>query len=94
MDQVYEFMSAALPWVSMGILLAVFLAKAASRKKDGDRKENYGSEGMALGMSLGVALGTALHVNIGIAMVVGMLLGLLLGSGFEKKDDGNGKDDR
>ena len=80
---VTEFIGAALPWIAMGLLLAVFFARGARRKKG--KREEYGSEGMALGMCLGVALSTALHVNIGIGMIAGMALGLFIGSGTAKK---------
>ena len=84
MERFSEFMGAALPWIALGILLAVFFAKSAIRKKDKDRPENYGSEGMALGMCLGVALASALHFDIGMGMIVGMALGLLIGSKTDK----------
>ena len=39
MDKFYDFMSAALPWIAMGLLLAIFIARAASRKKALEKKE-------------------------------------------------------
>ena len=90
MDKTYEFLSAALPWIAMGLLLAVFFVRAAHGKKKEEKKEDHGSEGMALGMCFGVALSTALHINVGLGMMAGMVLGLLVGSGIEKKSD-NGK---
>ncbi len=84
MDSFAEFMGAALPWIALGLLLAVFFVRETGRKKT-EKKENYGSEGMALGMCLGVALSSALHVNIGIGMIAGMALGLLIGSGASKE---------
>ena len=87
LDSFFEFMHAALPWIAMGLLLAVFLARGTSRKKDKETKEDYGSEGMALGMCFGVAMASALHLDIGLGLTLGMLLGLAVGSGIEKKDD-------
>ena len=84
MKNVIDFIGAALPWIAMGVLLAVFFARAARRKKDADRKEDFGSEGVALGLCLGVAVSTALNVNVGIGMMAGMALGLLAGSGMKK----------
>ena len=88
MDKFYDFMSAALPWIALGLLLALFFARTAHGKKKKTEKEDRGSEGMALGMCFGVALSTALHINVGLGMMAGMVLGLLVGSGIEKKNDG------
>ena len=90
MDRFYDFMSAALPWIAMGLLLAIFFVRAESRKKAQEEKEEYGSEGMALGMCFGVALSTSLHINVGLGMMAGMVLGLLVGSGIEKIDNNRG----
>ena len=87
MDKTYEFLSAALPWIAIGLLLAIFFARAAHGKKEKEKKEDYGSEGMALGMCFGVALSTALHINVSLGLMAGMVLGLLIGSGIKKKDE-------
>ena len=50
MEAVYDFLRAALPWVAMGLLLAVFFARSAKKKKDEDKKGDYGTVGMCLGM--------------------------------------------
>ena len=83
----YVFMSAALPWIAMGLLLAIFFARAASRKKPRGKKEEYGLAGMALGMCFGVALSSALHINVGLGMMAGMVLGLLVGLWIESNQD-------
>ena len=93
MKSFIDFMSAALPWICMGLLVAVFAAKSGRKKSDKDetdskQKENYGLEGMSFGMCFGVALGTALGNNTGIGMSLGMLLGLAIGSCIEKKETG------
>ena len=87
MNSFFEFMRAALPWIAMGLLLAVFFARGAHRKKDKEKKENYGSEGMALGMCFGVAISSALRIDVGLGLTAGMLLGLIAGSCIEKKND-------
>ena len=90
MKEFTDFMSAALPWICMGLLLAIFFAQNARKKKNVSKEENnkndYGTEGMALGMCFGVAIGTALGNNTGVGLAIGMLLGLAIGSGVEKKD--------
>ena len=79
-----DFLSAALPWLSIGLLLAIFFAQSA-KKKNGSKKENYSTEGLALGMCFGTAIGTSLGNNTGIGLTLGMLAGFVVGSFFEKK---------
>ena len=86
MDRIFQFMSAASPWIAIGILLAIFFVRAANRKQDTEKKEDCSSEGMALGMCFGVALGTALQINTGFGLMAGMVLGLLIGSVIKKND--------
>ena len=90
MKDVLDFLSAALPWVCMGLLLAIFFARSARKKKETKKNENCGTEGMALGMCFGTAIGTSLGNNTGIGLTLGMLAGLVIGSCIEKKktDDG------
>ena len=89
MESIFDFMNAALPWIAMGLLLAVFFARAVNSKKgkEKEEKEDHGSEGMAIGMCFGVALSTALHINVGLGLMAGMVLGLLVGSEIKKKSD-------
>ena len=39
MDGFSDFMSAALPWIAIALLLAIFFAREAGRKKDQDKEE-------------------------------------------------------
>lgn len=87
MEKITDFMSAALPWICMGLLLAVFFARSARKKKEKTEKDNCGTEGMALGMCFGVAIGTSLGSNTGIGLTLGMLAGLVIGSCIEKKNN-------
>lgn len=90
MENFLDFILAALPWLCLGLLLAVFFAKSAKKKKgadDGKEKETYMTEGMAIGMCLGTALGTSFGNNTGIGLSLGMLLGLVIGSCIEKKEN-------
>ena len=57
-------------------------------KAEKGKREEYGSEGMALGMCFGVAVSTALHVDVGLGMMAGMMLGLLIGSHIDKAQKG------
>ena len=89
MKEFTDFMSAALPWICMGLLLAIFFAQSARKKKGDKTKENYATEGMALGMCFGTAIGTSIGNSTGIGMSLGLLLGLAIGSGIEKKENDN-----
>ena len=88
MENFFAFAKAALPWVAMGLLIAVFCARGAGKKKSGkeEKTENYGTEGMCLGMCFGTAIGTALGNNTGLGISLGMLIGLAVGSAIEKKE--------
>ena len=89
MENVSDFLRAAMPWVAMGLLLAVFAARIAVRKKKEKEIDNYGTEGMCLGMCLGTAIGTALGNNTGIGIALGMLLGLAAGTCIKKEGQDN-----
>lgn len=89
MEVIIDFIRAALPWVAMGLLLAVFAARSAGRKKKEKEIDNYGTEGMCLGMCFGTAIGTALGNNTGIGISLGMLLGLAIGSSIKKEEQNN-----
>ena len=88
MENFFAFAKAALPWVAMGLLIAVFCARGAGKKKSGkeEKTENYGTEGMCLGMCFGTPIGTALGNNTGLGISLGMLIGLAVGSAIEKKE--------
>ena len=86
MREVKDFLSAALPWISIGLLLAIFFAQRAQKEKENNKKkENYSTEGLSLGMCFGVAIGTSLGNNTGIGLTLGMLAGFVIGSCIEKK---------
>ena len=94
MESITAFLAAALPWLVMGAVLAVFFVREAKRKKGKKdhqkKKDDYGAEGMALGMCIGAAISTALHRDIGLGLSLGMLLGLVAGSSMAKEDDDDG----
>lgn len=89
MENLFDFIRAALPWVAMGLLLAVFAARSVGKKKKEKQNDDYGTEGMCLGMCFGTAIGTALGNNTGIGISLGMLLGLAVGSSIKKEEQNN-----
>ena len=89
MEAIIDFIRAALPWVAMGLLLAVFAARSVGKKKKEKQNDDYGTEGMCLGMCFGTAIGTALGNNTGIGISLGMLLGLAVGSSIKKEEQNN-----
>ena len=85
MEAVFEFLRAALPWIAVGLFLAVFFARSAAKK---DKMGDYGTEGMSLGMCFGAAIGASIGNNTGLGIALGMLLGLVIGSLIKKKERG------
>ena len=85
MKAVLDFLHAALPWIAMGLLLAVFFARSGKKERDEKQKDDYGLEGMCLGMAFGSAVGISVGNQVGIGMCLGMLLGLVIGTGIKKK---------
>ena len=88
-----DFLTAALPWVLIGIAIAVFAAGAAvgakkkrERQANGETAEpgNYATEGMCLGLALELLFGSTGVVRLETGIGMGMLLGLAVG-GFIPK---------
>ena len=71
-------------WIVLALLLAVFSVRSAGRGNGKEKREDYGSEGLAIGTCLGAALPVTLDFNVGLGMMAGMLLGLAAGSAKEK----------
>ena len=74
-----DFILAALPFVIIGVCLAIICANGKKYK------ETYLSEGLAIGMCFGVAVASALHINLGLGISIGMLIGEAIGINKEKK---------
>ena len=93
MEDVFDFLRAALPWIAVGLLLAVFFARSARKRKVEEQTGDYGTEGMCLGMCLGTAIGTSLGNNTGLGISLGMLIGLAVGTCIKKqaRDEADGE---
>ena len=68
MDAVFDFLRAALPWIAVGLLLAMLFARGAKEKIKESKAGDYGTEGMCLGMCLGTTIGASLGNNTGIGI--------------------------
>ena len=90
-EDIIDFLRAALPWIAVGLLLAVFFAKNAGKKKKEKQSGDYGTEGMCLGMCFGTAIGTAIGNNTGIGICLGMLIGQVIGTSIKKEGQSDGK---
>ena len=90
MENVMDFFYAALPWLAMGLLLAIFFVRSEhskNRKESGEEAvENYGTEGMCLGMCFGAAIGSSFGFDTGMGISLGMLIGLAIGSCIKKNE--------
>ena len=91
MEDVFDFLWAALPLIAVGLALAVLFAKGTGKKKKEEQTGDYGTEGMCLGMCFGTAIGTALGNNIGLGISLGMLMGLAIGTSIKKEGQDNDK---
>lgn len=92
MEHVFDFLRAALPWIAMGLLLAVFFARSTRKKEK--QSDDYGTEGMCLGMCFGTAIGTTFGNNSGIGISLGMLIGLAIGTCIKKETRGEDNDEK
>ncbi|MDD5919307.1 MAG: hypothetical protein PUD73_09505 [bacterium] len=92
MEEVLDFLRAALPWIAVGLLLAVFVARGTNKKEE--QTGDYGTEGMCIGMCFGTAIGTSLGNNTGIGISLGMLIGLAIGSRIKKETQGEDNDEK
>lgn len=90
MENLIDFFRGALPWITVGLALAVLCARSAKKKKEDQSSEDYGTEGMCLGTAIGTSLGN--YTGIGISL--GMLMGLAVGSCIKKAADSEDGDEK
>lgn len=75
-----DFIMSALPFVIIGVCIAVIVVGYKGKKE-----ENYLLEGMCFGMCLGITLSTALKLDMGMGVSLGMLIGEAVGIFIKKK---------
>lgn len=85
------FVTSALPWVLMGLALAIVAAHFGEKK--GKEQDKHMALGAALGLMLGVALnGCGLWANHAIGIALGPLWGMALVCMFDKAEKTDPKD--
>ncbi|MBR2483281.1 MAG: hypothetical protein IKB53_00900 [Oscillospiraceae bacterium] len=86
-----EFFMAALPWVCMGVAVAVamkLLQREKEAAKNGTEEEKAAAQqrsrnmvnGICTGEAIGLCIATGMDLPIGVGIAGGMLLGVLLGA--------------
>ena len=75
-----DFIAAALPWVMMGLALAIYIANTGARKA-GDGKRNTSRMGISMctGLLAGVLVSLLGLVPLGLGLSMGALMGALMG---------------
>lgn len=89
-----DFITAALPWVLMGLALAVIAAAFAEARKNENEKE-FGRR-LAAGAGLGVVAGAVLFAcgfleSSAVCLAMGPLLGMAAAALFGNERKGKGK---
>ncbi|MBD3109908.1 DUF2700 domain-containing protein [Bacillus sp. AGMB 02131] len=88
-----DFILAALPWVVLGITVAIAMVNIKgdkARKEDREKIGNYMSVGMSIGMCFGIAIGLAFDEMLGrngltYGICFGMLGGMVIGKGVGRR---------
>ncbi|MDO4500632.1 MAG: hypothetical protein Q4B60_05085 [Erysipelotrichaceae bacterium] len=78
---IFDFITAALPWVMIGLFVAYYAGYASENIE----KSKIG-EAMGVGTCLGIAIGSFMH-NIAFGIALGMLAGLIYGIKLDKNGD-------
>ena len=80
------FLTAALPFLIIGICLAVIFSRRAQQQNEDKEQESgdYMTYGMCIGMCLGLSLASAIGFSLGLGISLGMLIGLTGGMLFKK----------
>ena len=84
MTDARAFLHAALPWIIMGICVAILAANRKNPSKKDKSENTYATEGMCLGMCFGATFYAIFSWSLGIGMSLGMLVGLAIGQTLKK----------
>ena len=82
-----DFLSAAIPFVLIGIALAILAVSCSGQRKNRGNQGAHMATGAGLGLLLGVMLnGCGLWENHILGLILGVLWGMTLGSLYREKD--------
>ena len=88
-----EFISSALPWILMGIALAILAVNHCLEQQKEEKRGERIALGAALGLMLGVALnGCGLWESHALGLAIGPLWGMALASLFRDGDSARKQD--
>ena len=93
MNAVLDFLRAALPWITIGLLYAVLFTIRAELKNREKQVADCGAEGMSLGIVLGVGFEICFANNSGMGLALGMLIGLAIGTCIRRENRGEADDE-
>lgn len=96
MENVLTFLRAAMPWISVGLLIAFFCVRPAVTKSKKENAEgDYAVDGMCIGMCIGMAVGSLIgDGNSGLGTSLGMLIGLAIGLCIHRKSNRHTEEDK
>lgn len=88
-ENVLAFLRTAMPWISLGLLIAFFCVRPAVNKSKKEKAGgDYAVDGMCFGMCIGMAIGSLIGDNNGgLGTSLGMLIGLVIGLCIHRKDN-------
>lgn len=78
MENIKDFISAALPFVAMGVMIAVYAANRERLRNDKAVGRRMAG-GMCIGVFLGLVLAAVLQFEAGLGASVGMMTGATIG---------------
>lgn len=82
-----DFIAAALPWVLMGLALAILAANHVMEKQNDEKRDTSVAFGAGFGLLLGVTLNSCgLWENHLLGLALGPLLGMAAASLISRKD--------
>lgn len=85
-----DFIKNALPFVIIGVCLAIILTHYSKQKK-GRAEKTYLTEGMLMGISLGVISSISFRVNLALGISFGMLIGETIGILMKRKEENDSR---
>ena len=86
-----EFWTAALPWIVMGLAIAIWAVNCMRAKaEDSEEKKSEHKRRVSIGIGIGILLGVAFNIvgifeNHALGISLGMLWGMVIGNSIKTK---------